>query len=132
MTNQPYSPTSGQLPVSGEERTASILAHLSAIIAAIVTAGWLSFIGPLIIWAMYKDRSPLVRQAAAGAFNFNVGLCVMNIVAWICVFTVILIPVALVLFFIANILLFVFHIIAAVKASKGEVYHYPFQIRILH
>ncbi len=39
---------------------------------------------------------------------------------------------ALVLFFIANILLFVFHIIAAVKASKGEVYNYPFQIRILH
>ena len=131
-TNQPHGPTYGQAPATGGERTASILAHLSAVIAAIITAGWLSFVGPLIIWAMYKDRSPLVRQAAAGAFNFNVGLCVMNIVAWICVFTVILIPVALVLFFIANILLFVFHIIAAVKASKGKVYHYPFQIRILH
>jgi len=131
-TNQPHGPTYGQSPATGGERTASILAHLSAVIAAIITAGWLSFVGPLIIWAMYKDRSPLVRQAAAGAFNFNVGLCVMNIIAWICVFTVILIPVALVLFFIANILLFVFHIIAAVKASKGEVYNYPFQIRILH
>ena len=131
-TNQPHGPTYGQAPATGGERTASILAHLSAVIAAVITAGWLSFVGPLIIWAMYKDRSPLVRQAAAGAFNFNVGLCVMNIIAWICVFTVVLIPVALVLFFIANILLFVFHIIAAVKASKGEVYHYPFQIRILH
>jgi uncharacterized Tic20 family protein len=56
----------------------------------------------------------------------------MNIVAWICVFTIVLIPVALVLFFIANILIFVFHIIGAVKASRGEVYNYPFQIRILH
>ena len=130
-TNQPYGPTSGH-QATGEERTASILAHLSAIIAAILTAGWLSFVGPLIIWAIYKNRSPMVRQAAAGSFNFNVGLWIMNIVAWICVFTVVLIPVALVLFFIANILIFVFHIIGAVKASKGEVYDYPFQIRILH
>jgi uncharacterized Tic20 family protein len=132
MTNQPYGPTSGHLPATGEEKTASIFAHLSAIIAAIVTAGWLSFAGPLIIWFIYKDRSPLVRQAAAGSFTINVGLWIMNIVAWICVFTIVLIPVALVLFFIANILIFVFHIIGAVKASRGEVYNYPFQIRILH
>ena len=131
-TNQPQGPTYGRAPATGGERTASVLAHLSAVIAAIITAGWLSFVGPLVIWLIYKDKSPLVRQAAAGAFNFNVGLWVMNIVAWICVITVVLIPVALVLFFIANILLFVFHIIAAVKASRGEVYHYPFQIRLLH
>ena len=36
MTNQPYGPTSAQLPATGEEKTASILAHLSAIIATIV------------------------------------------------------------------------------------------------
>src|SRR5215212_334591 len=108
---QPIPHPSGQsLVPTSEERTWAILGHLAAIVAAVISVGWLSFVGPLVIWALYKDRSPFVRQAAAGSFNFNLGLCVMNIIAWICVFTVILIPVALVLFFIANILLFVFHI----------------------
>jgi uncharacterized Tic20 family protein len=118
--------------VSGEERTASILAHLSAIIAAIVTAGWLSFIGPLIIWAMYKNRSPLVRQAAAGSFNFNIGMWVMNVVAWICLITLVLSPIAVVLFIIANVGLVVFHVLAAIRAAQGRPFNYPFQIRILH
>ena len=131
-TNPPYGPTTpGQVPATGEERTASIFAHLSAIIAAIVTAGWLSFLGPLIIWFIYKDRSPFVRQAAARSFNFNVGLWVMNIVAWICLFTVVLIPVAIVLFVIANVGLIVWHLIGAYRASQGRTYDYPFQIRIL-
>ncbi len=131
-TNPPYGPTSsGQLPATGEERTASIFAHLSAIIAAVVTAGWLSFLGPLIIWFIYRDRSPFVRQAAARSFNFNVGLWVMNIAAWICLFTVVLIPVAIVLFIIANVGLIVWHLIGAYRASQGRTYDYPFQIRIL-
>ena len=52
MTYQPSGPTYGQ--ATGEEKTASVLAHLSAIIAAILTAGWLSFVGPLII-ALRRD-----------------------------------------------------------------------------
>lgn len=131
MTTQPY-PGSPPPAATGEEKTASIAAHLSAIVAAIVTAGWLSFLGPLLIWAIYKDKSPLVRQAAAGAFNFNLGLWVMNIVAWICVFTVILIPLAIILFIIANVGMIVWHVVAAIRASQGRAYHYPFQIKVLH
>lgn len=130
MTTQPY-PRSQPPAATGEEKTASIFAHLSAIIAAIVTAGWLSFLGPLIIWAIYKDKSPLVRQAAAGAFNFNVGLWVMNIVAWICLFTVILAPLAVILFVIANVGMVIWHVVAAIRASQGRAYNYPFQIKIL-
>ena len=117
---------------TSEERTASILAHVSALVAAVVTAGRLSFAGPLIIWALYKDRSPLVRQAAAGAFNFNLGLWVMNVVAWICLFTIILSPLAIVLFVVANVGMVVWHVLAAIRASQGRAYDYPFQIRVLH
>ncbi|MEP6650872.1 MAG: DUF4870 domain-containing protein [Lapillicoccus sp.] len=131
-TNQPDGPTSGQVPATGEEKTASVVAHLSAIIAAILTAGWLSFAGPLIIWAIYRNRSPLVRQAAAGSFNFNLGLWVMNIIAWICLFTVVLAPLAVVLFIIANLGMIIWHLLAAYRASQGHAYSYPFQIRILH
>lgn len=122
----------GQPAISSEERTASVLAHLSALIAAVVTAGWLSFVGPLVIWAIYKDRSPMVRQAAAGSFNFNLGLWVMNVVAWICVFTVVLIPLAIILFLVANVGMVVWHLLAAYRASQGRASSYPFQIRVLH
>ena len=131
MTTSPLPGSSSPLPTS-EERTASILAHLSALIAAVLTVGSLRFLGPLIIWAIYKDRSPLVRQAAAGAFNFNLGLWVMNVVAWILVFTVILSPIAVILFVIANVGMVVWHLLAAYRASQGRVYDYPFQIRVLH
>ena len=76
-TNQPYGPTRGQSPATGEERTASILAHLSAIIAAILTAGWLSFVGPLrssgrstrtaARWCARRRRARSTSSSASGS-----------------------------------------------------------------
>ncbi len=119
-TNQPQGPTYGQAPATGGERTASILAHLSAIIAAIITAGWLQLRRPPGHLGDLQGPQPARASGGAGSFNFHVGLWVMNIVAWICVFTVVLIPVALVLFFIANVLLFVFHIIGASRRARAR------------
>ncbi len=123
----------GQPPpqAAGDERTFAVLAHLSALIAAVLSAGSLSILGPLIIWAVYKDRSPLVRQSAAGAFNFNLSVWALFIAGWICFFTIVLIPVALILWLAAVIVGLVCHILGAVKANNGELYTYPFQIRVL-
>ncbi len=116
---------------SGEERTWAVLGHLAAIIAAVVSVGWLSFVGPLVIWALYKERSPFVRRAAAGAFNFNLAIWAMIIVGWILFITVIGIPVAVLLWIVAGIAGLFFHIRAALKANRGESYSYPWQIRVL-
>lgn len=131
MTQSPQEPMSQPLP-SSEERTASVLAHLSAIIAAVVSAGWLSIVGPLIVWAIYKDRSPLARQAAAGAFNFNLAIWAAFIVGWICFFTIILIPAALLLWLVAAVTALVCHIQGAIRANNNEPYRYPFEIPVLH
>lgn len=128
---QPQQPYGEQPQPSAEERTASILAHLSALIAAVVSAGWLSIIGPLVVWAIYKDRSPLARQAAAGAFNFNLAIWAAVIVGWICLFTIILIPVAILIWLVALVAALVCHIQGAIRASHDEPYHYPFQIPVL-
>ncbi len=76
-----YQPTS---PVRGDERSLAVLAHLSAIIAMVVSAGWLSFAGPLLVWLLFRHRSDFVRRSAAGAFNFNLWAWVISVVAWIC------------------------------------------------
>ena len=117
--------------VPAEDRTVAMLAHLSALIAAILSAGWLSIAGPLIVWALYKDRSPLARQAAAGAFNFNLAVWAAFIVGWICLFTIVLIPVAVIIWLVAGAAALVCHILGAVRANRGEGYTYPFQIRVL-
>ena len=117
--------------LSSDETGAAVVAHLSALVAAVVSAGSLSLLGPLIVWFIYKDKSPFLRQAAAGAFNFNVSLWLLNLIGWICVFTVVLSPLGFLLIAAYWIMLFVFHIIAAVKAGGGKAYRYPMQLPIL-
>lgn len=134
MPTLPYDPTIGHSPsmTSGEERSVAALAHLSAIIALIVSAGWLSFVGPLVVWFLYKDRSAFVRAAAAGSFNFNIWIWVMNVVAWILLFTVVGLPIAVLIWAIAGILTLWCHIYGALMAQRGELYPYPFTIRLLN
>lgn len=123
----------GQQPGTAgpDDRTPAALAHASSLIAMVISAGWLSFVGPLVMWLLYKDRSPFVRQAAAGSFNFNLGLWVMNIVGWILIITIIGIPVGIVLLVISYLGQIIGHIIGTVRATQGRTMNYPFQIRVL-
>lgn len=117
--------------VGPDDRTPAALAHASSLIAMALSAGWLSFVGPLVMWLIYKDRSPFVRQAAAGSFNFNLGLWIMSIVGWIFIITVIGIPIGLVLLAVSFVAQIVGHLIGTVRATKGHAINYPFQLRVL-
>ncbi len=132
-TGTPYASQGGGRLSPPQERTWSILAHLSAPIAFLFSVGLLNFVGPLIIWAIFKDRSHLVRNASAGSFNFNLSIWVVNIAFGI--FALITLGVGLIIAIPAWIATFVLalvlHVVAAVKASNGEVYTYPFQIPVL-
>ena len=128
----PYGHQPGQpVPVDSEHRTAAALAHASSLIAMVISAGWLSFVGPLVMWLIYKDRSPFVRQAAAGSFNFNLGLWLMSIVGWICIITIIGIPLGLVLLAVSFLGQIIGHVIGTLRATRGETMNYPFQIKVL-
>ncbi len=131
--HNPYGQTSrgsrGWAP-SSQERTWAILGHLSAIIAMIISVGALGFIGPLVIWLIWKDRSPFVRRAAAGAFNFNLLISVMGFLALLLHFTVILAPLAWILELFAA-LSWILHIVGAWRASRGHDFRYPLAIHVL-
>ena len=124
--------SSGYGTTRSDERSMAVIAHLSAIIAMVLSAGWLSFVGPLLVWALYKDRSRYVRRAAAGSFNFNIWAWLMNVIAWICLFTVILSPVSIILWIVAGIMTLWCHVRGALRASNGQTYDYPASIRILN
>lgn len=120
--------------IEGEERTMMLLAHLSAPISFLLSGAWLPFLGPLLVWVFYKDRSQPVRVASAGAFNFNVSMTIATVALWLSV--ILTLGVGFLWAIPLWILLFVVQIWAHVKgammASRGEVFEYPFQLRILN
>ena len=115
---------------SSSNRVPAILAHLSAPIAALVSVGWLSMLGPLLVWLVKKD-DPYTRRAAAGAFNFNLTFWLLYVVSWVLIFTVvgavIGIPMIIALFLVSAWC----HVKGAVRAANNQPYDYPFQIRVL-
>ena len=131
--SSPYEPTSEiprDAPLPAGSRIAAILAHLSAPIAALLSAGSLSLLGPLVVWLVMKN-DPYARRAAAGAFNFNLAFWVLYLLSWVLIFTVIGAVIGIPLI----ILLFVVsawcHIKGAIRAASDRPYDYPFQIRVL-
>jgi uncharacterized Tic20 family protein len=115
---------------SASSRVGAILAHLSAPIAALLSAGSLSLLGPLLVWLVLKNE-PFARRAAAGAFNFNLSFWLLYLISWLLIFTVvgalIGIPMIIVLFLVSAWC----HVKGAVRAADDRPYDYPFQIRVL-
>ena len=102
-----------------DERTWSIIAHLS-VLAALVG---LMPLGALIVWLIYKDRSPKVRFHAAQAFWYQV--------AWLAILLVYtLISAVLALVVIGIFMLFLVPLVhgcyAAYQVSQGVDYRYTF------
>ena len=120
------------LETTSQTRTASVLAHLSAPISAVLSVGWLSIVGPLIVWLLYRDRSPFVRTQAAGAFNFQLTMWLAAVVGGLMLVTVILIPLGIVLMIVAVLGSVVLGVIGALKAANGQPYSYPWKLNVLH
>ncbi len=128
MTN--YGTTHRTASVSTADQTWGIVAHLSAIIAAVLSAGALSLVGPLIIWAIKKDN-PAVRSIAAGAFNFNLAFWVVYLIGWLLTITIVGAIVGIPLLIVAFAVSLWCHVRGAIATSNGKPYSYPFQIKVL-
>ena len=128
--DQPYRDATPVATPSASSRMAAILAHLSAPIAALLRAGSLSLLGPLLVWLVKKD-DPYARRAAAGAFNFNLSFWLLYLISWLLIFTVVGaivgIPLIIVLFLVSAWC----HVKGAIRAADDRPYDYPVQIRVL-
>lgn len=104
-----------------QERTWGVLAHVIPLVAMVASAGFLGFVGSLIVFLLYKDRGPFVRQHAANSLNIQI---------WTFIGLVISVPLMLILvgfvtYGIVLVWAFVIHIVAAIKASRGEWFTPP-------
>jgi uncharacterized Tic20 family protein len=127
---QPYPDASQPGAPSSSSRVAAVLAHLSAPIAALLSAGSLSLLGPLLVWLIKKD-DPYARKAAAGAFNFNLTFWLLYLISWVLIFTVIGAVIGIPLIIVLFVVSLWCHIKGAIRAADDRPYDYPFQIRVL-
>lgn len=123
--------TNATAPSRDTARLLAILCHLSLIISVMVSVGVLAFLGPLIFWFLFKDRDQLVRNAAAGSFNFAVTLTIASWVAGALQVTVILAPLGWIIWAAVFVAGLIFAISGALAANRFELYRYPLTIPIL-
>ena len=108
-----------------DERTWSVIAHLSVLVALV---GLMPF-GALLVWLLYKDRSQKVRFHALQALWYQIAWIVI-LVAYSLVSAVLsLIIIGIFMFFLLPILALIPLIhgcYAAYRVSQGVEYRYPY------
>lgn len=119
MEQEPTQPPTPEDRDVRDARTWATVAHLSGLVT--------NFIGPLIIWAVYKDRYPFVDDQAAEALNFQISLAIYAIACTLLFFLVIPLLVLAVL----PIVDLIFAVVAAVNTSNGVAHRYPITIRFI-
>jgi len=117
--------TPGAAPTENE-RTWGMLAHLSALAGLVLPLAGI-VIGPLVVWLARRDESEFVAGHAKEALNFNISVLLGALACMLLmlVFIGFLLGTAL---FIAWL---VMTLIAAIKASEGHIYRYPFSLRLV-
>ena len=116
---------STQPPVKSTDSEANMwgmILHLSMLLSSML----IGVIAPIVIWQMKKDQYPIMDQHGRNAANFLISMFLYSIVCGLLV----LVAVGLFLLPVLGIVSIVFPIIAGIKAQNGEVWTYPFMLRI--
>jgi len=126
-----------------EEKNSGMFAHLASFGSMIFPLG--NIIGPMIVWLVKKDQSEFVDEHGKESLNFQITytiiiLILLGLGAGFAIssgFQGFEGGIAISIIFFITIIIFyalfalVLVIIAAVKASKGEMFRYPMSIRFI-
>lgn len=110
---------------SSEDRTWALAAHLIGMVAGWVVPVIGNIAGPLIIYAINKDRSRFVAFHALQATYWALAIIVGGLVCGFMIITVILALVGIPLLFILGIAGLVYGILGAINAYNGKLWEYP-------
>ena len=124
-------PRLSRVPVGGEmsaqdERTWSMLAHLSVLLSLVTGIG--GPIAALVIWLVYRDKSQRVAFHALQSLWYQVAWAVILFVGWSITFILMFVLIGFLLvpvMAIASLVPFLHMCYAAYKVYQGVDYRYP-------
>lgn len=112
-------------PPSKADRNWAVLCHLSTLLILVVPGA--GILAPLLMWLARKEQSAFIDDQGREALNFAITL----VLATIACVPFMFILIGFVLLGIVYVYCFVFAIIAATGASRGEPYRYPLTLRLI-
>jgi uncharacterized protein len=127
MTDNPYATPPGSVSPA-EERNLGTLSHVIPLVAMVVSAGTLGFVASLVLFFMYKDRGPFVRENAANSLNIQITMGIVMLVS----IPLFLLLIGLVTYALALVVAFVLHVIGALRARRGQWWSPPMTLRLVH
>ena len=108
-----------------QERTWGMGCHLASLAGFIIPFG--NIIGPLVLWLIKRDESEFVNDQGKESLNFQITVTILAIVSGI----LIIVLIGIFLLVLVGVFSLVMIILATIKASEGEKYRYPFNIRLI-
>jgi uncharacterized Tic20 family protein len=119
------------MALTAEDRQWGMVAHLSALLGLL--AGFMTFLGPLIVWLVKKDESKFVDYHGKESLNFQLNILIYTLIlvaatVVTCGFGVF---VTVPLFGALAVYAIVMPIIAGLKANEGKLYEYPLTFRMI-
>jgi uncharacterized Tic20 family protein len=128
VTNDRYRVAEAARPLRpDDERLWATFTHLSALVGIVIGAGFVGWLGPLIIFLVLKDRSTFVAEHAKTTLNFQITMFIAAVAgALLWIFGIGLLITAAI-----YVVVIVLSIIAAVAANRGARYEYPLAIRFI-
>lgn len=116
-----------------DEKNLGMLTHLATVAALIFSGGLLHVIVPAVAYVAFRDKGEFLRTHAKNQLNFQITSLIVAVAAIVfCVLTLgigllVAVP-ALLAFFLVDI---VCTIRAALAASRGEHYQFPFSLDLV-
>ena len=131
MTNTRDWDSPPDLPSSSEDRNWAMAAHLAPALATLFSGGSLGVVVTLVIYLIKKDENAFIGDAAKEALNFQLTVFLAFLACTILFFTAILACIGMTGFLVVGLGSFVFSVVAAIRVNKGEVYRYPYCLRLI-
>ncbi|WP_062201859.1 DUF4870 domain-containing protein [Demequina salsinemoris] len=124
---QPYTP---QRMLESEARNWSMLIHIIAGGAALLSAGTVSWLVPLVLWLIFKDRSALIDHHGKQQLNLQLTVLISGVAAVVLGLLMLVVGLAITLPLWGIYVLYsiVISFVAGVKANNGEYYKIPLMI----
>ena len=108
--------------IAPEQRTTAVLTHLSGLAGYLVP--FAGVIVPIVIWIVKSD-SPVISAIAKQAVFLNVVAFLLAGAGVLLAITILLLPVAILLWCVLGLAALILPVIGAIKASEGVYFKYP-------